>query len=141
MRRLVAAVLTSGTLLVPLAVTTSAGADVQSRSCEFTRGKTICVQRTVTTAWSGDQGHEHGFGDDGALAAQWCVQDWSETPLVEYEAFAHDYLVETTTRTRTVHKGRHGKLLRSRTAVLDRRIVDARTSGGGMGAAITCSYA
>jgi hypothetical protein len=138
MRRVVAAALLSGALAVPMTIAGSAQA--ADRSCERHHGLRTCTTTTVTTAWSGDQGHEFGTSNDGALAALWCVQDWPGHELVEYEAFATDYLVETTTTKTVVRKVKNGTLV-SRSTETSRTILDAQTGGEGQGAAIVCSYA
>jgi hypothetical protein len=138
MRRVVAAALLSGALAVPMTIAGSAQA--ADRECERHNGLRTCTTTTVTTEWSGDQGHEYGNRNDGALAALWCVQDWPGHDLVEYEAFATDYLVETTTTTTVVRRVKTGKVVR-RSSESSRTILDAHTGGEGQGAAIVCSYA
>ncbi|WP_148572330.1 hypothetical protein [Nocardioides caldifontis] len=137
MRRVVAAALLSGALAAPLTIAGSAQA--ADRVCERHKGLRTCTTTTVTTEWSGDQGHEYGTGNDGALAALWCVQDWPGQPLVEYEAFATDYLVETTTTKTVVRRVKTGKVV-SREVERSRTILEARTGGEGQGANITCTY-
>ena len=139
MRRLVAAALLSGALTVPMAVAGSAAGAVVDRDCKQHDGKRTCTTTSVTTSWSGDQGYEHGTSNDGALAAKWCVQEWSQDPLVEYEAFATDYLVETTKEQTVVRRVRTGKVI-SRETTTSTRIVKIRSAGEGSGSGVTCSY-